>query len=100
MLEPDKLKINVRIDMRHLLGHEIHVYFIFEVFVELDNVRVVLLMQRKDADENKCIKFRNYYCEKDGDKNLWGRNKTKPSRSIHAPVPRCIMRYLRVIARF
>ena len=67
MLEPDKLKINVRIDMRHLLGHEIHVCLIFEVFVELDNVRVVLL-ETKDADENKCIKFRNYYCEKDSDK--------------------------------
>ena len=61
--------------IRHLLGHEIHVCLIFEVFVELDNVRVVLL-ETKDADENKCIKFRNYYCEKDGDKNRWGRNKT------------------------
>ena len=57
--------------MRHLLGHEIHVCFIFEVFVELDNVRVVLLMQTKDTDESKCIKFRNYYCEKESDINRW-----------------------------
>ena len=56
----------MRIDKRHLLGHKIHVSIIFKVFVELDNVRVVL-MQTKDADESKCIKLRNYYCEKDGD---------------------------------